>query len=293
VTVRPRRPPSARAARRRPPRHRRPWLWLAVLAVPVVVLVVAKLSGAFSGDEKPARTTAAGPPPVRVTFPEGLRREEIARLLARGTRLSAGAYLAATGPAARGARLAGRDRPTSLEGFLFPATFLVGSKTTVADIVDEQVSAYEGNAAMVGYGYARSRNLTPYDVLIIASMVEREVRDPRERPVVAGIIYNRLRRGMRLQIDATVLYALGSWTAQLTPSALDVDSPYNTRRHAGLPPGPISNPGLASLKAAAHPSRTRYLYYVARNDGTGRHYFSDTLAQFERDIARARTNAGR
>jgi UPF0755 protein len=293
VTVRPRRPPSARADRRRPPRRPRPWLWLAVLAVPLVVLVVAKLSGAFSGDDKPARTTATGPPPVRVTFPEGLRREEIARILARRTGLSAGAYLAATGPSARGARLAGRDRPTSLEGFLFPATFLVGTKTTVADIVDEQVAAYEANAATVGYRYARSRNLTRYDVLVIASMVEREVRDPRERPVVAGIIYNRLRGGMPLQIDATVLYALGSWTAPLTPSALGVDSPYNTRRHTGLPPGPISNPGLASLKAAAHPSRTRYVYYVARNDGTGRHYFSATLAQFERDIARSRANAGR
>jgi len=264
-----------------------------VLAVPAIVLVVAKLSGAFSGDDGPTATTTAGPAPVRVSFPEGMRREEIARMLARRTQLSERAYLAATGPSARGARLAGRDRPTSLEGFLFPATFLVGGKTTVADIVDEQVAAYEANAAMVGYRYARSRNLTRYDVLIIASMIEREVRDPREREVVAGIIYNRLRRGMPLQIDATVLYALGSWTATLDRARLNVDSPYNTRRHVGLPPGPISNPGLASLKAAAHPRRTSLLYYVARNDGTGRHYFSSTLAQFERDIARSRANAGR
>jgi uncharacterized YceG family protein len=230
---------------------------------------------------------------VSVTFPEGLRREEIARLLAQKTRLSEAAYLAATAPSARGARLAGRSDPTSLEGFLFPATYLVGKRTTVKDLVNAQVSAYEGAAATVGYAYARSRNLTRYDVLVIASMIEREVQDPRERPVVASVIYNRLRRRIPLQIDATVLYALGSWTVKLDSSSLAVRSPYNTRRVVGLPPGPISNPGLASLKAAAHPARTRYLYYVARNDGTGRHYFSSTMAQFERDIARSRENAGR
>ncbi len=294
MTVRPRRPPPPGAAPRRPNRRRRrPWLWLLVLAVPAAILVIAELSGAFSGDDSPRTTPAAVPPPVSVTFPEGLRREEIAAVLARRTRLSAGAYLAVTAPSARGARLAGRDRPTSLEGFLFPATYLIGRRTTVADLVNAQIAAYQGASATVGYAYARSRNLTKYDVLIIASMIEREVQDPRERALVSGVIYNRLRRGIPLQIDATVLYALGSWTAKLDDSTLNVRSPYNTRRVVGLPPGPISNPGLASLKAAAHPARTSYLYYVARNDGTGRHYFARTLPQFDRDIVRSHANAGR
>ena len=287
MTVRPRRPPPGGAPRRRPPRRRRPWLWLLVLAVPAAVLVIGKLTGAFSGEEGPATTTASVPPPVGVTFPEGLRREEIARLLARDTRLSASAYLAATGPSARGARLAGRDAPTSLEGFLFPARYLIGRRTTVADLVNAQVSAYEGASATVDYRYARSRHLTRYDVLIIASMIEREVQDPRERALVSSVIYNRLRRRIPLQIDATVLYALGSWTAKLDQSTLSVRSPYNTRQVVGLPPGPISNPGLASLTAAAHPKRTSYLYYVARNDGTGRHYFTDSYEQFLVDKAKA------
>jgi UPF0755 protein len=128
-------------------------------------------------------------------------------------------------------------------------------------------------------------------VLTIASMVEREVQVPAERAVVAGVIYNRLRQGMRLDIDATVRYAVGSWTAPLSRSDLAIDSPYNTRRYAGLPPGPIANPGLASIRASARPRITPYLYYVAREDGTGRHYFATTLEEFNRLVARARRNA--
>jgi peptidoglycan lytic transglycosylase G len=236
-------------------------------------------------------TTTAEPPPISVTFPEGLRREDMARILSERTRLSADAYLAATGPSRRGARLAGSGRPTSLEGFLFPATYLVGSRTTVDDLVTAQLDAYRARVAGVDYRYARSRNLTPYDVLIIASMVEREVQVPGERAVVAGVIYNRLRRRMRLDIDATVRYAIGSWTAPLTRSDLEIDSPYNTRRYSGLPPAPISSPGLASIRAAAHPRITQYVYFVARADGSGRHYFATTIDQFNRAVARADRNA--
>jgi UPF0755 protein len=236
-------------------------------------------------------TTTAEPAPISVTFPEGLRREDIASIVAERTSLSGDAYLQATGPGRRGQRLAGTGRPTSLEGFLFPATYLVGTRTTVEDIVSAQLDAYRAAVASVSYRYARSRNLTPFDVLIIASMVEREVQVPAERAVVAGVIYNRLRQGMRLDIDATVRYAVGSWTAPLTRSDLAIDSPYNTRRYAGLPPGPISNPGLASIRASARPRITHYLYYVAREDGTGRHFFARTLEEFDRLVARARRNA--
>ena len=142
----------------------------------------------------------------------------------------------------------------------------------------------------MNYRYAQSRNLTKYDVLTIASMIEREVAVARERPLVASVIYNRLRAGMRLDIDATVQYAVGEWKEELSNSDLNVDSPYNTRRYAGLPPGPISNPGKDSIRAAARPVQTPYLYYVARNDGSGRHYFSSTPEQFERDVQRSRAN---
>ena len=122
-------------------------------------------------------------------------------------------------------------------------------------------------------------------------MVEREAQVGAERPLVAAVIWNRLRQGMMLQIDATVQYALGEHKAVLTYDDLKVDSPYNTYLHFGLPPTPIANPGLASLQAAADPAAVDYLYYVARGDGTGRHYFSSTYSQFLSDKAKAQSAA--
>ena len=113
---------------------------------------------------------------------------------------------------------------------------------------------------------------------------------PSERATVAGVIYNRLQNHMRLDIDATVQYAVGAWRP-LTAADLMSDSPYNTRRFPGLPPGPIASPGLASLQAAAHPRRSKFLYYVARDDGTDRHYFATTIKQFEALKAKGRANA--
>ena len=161
---------------------------------------------------------------------------------------------------------------------------------TARDLVDLQVEAYEANTAEVNYRYARSRNLTEFDVLIIASMIEREVAVARERPLVASVIYNRLRQGMRLDIDATVQYAVGEWKEELTRGDLATDSPYNTRRYSGLPPGPIASPGKDSIRAAARPAQTPYVYYVARNDGSGRHFFSSTAEQFAIDVERSRAN---
>jgi UPF0755 protein len=286
---------AGRHHHRRPPRRAsggRTLLWLLLF----LVLAGAAVAGAMrlaGGDDAPvAQTTAPAEVPVRVTFPEGLRREEIAAIVAERTGIAADAYLRLTGAGPRGARLAGASRPTSLEGFLFPATYDVFSATTAQDLVDQQVRAYEDNTAGIDYRYARSKNLTDYDVLILASMVEREVRVPAERKIVAGVMYNRLRNRMRLDIDATVQYALGEWKPELTAADLAVDSPYNTRRFPGLPPGPICNPGIAAIAAAANPARVPYLYYVARNDGTGRHYFATTPEEFEQAVARARANGG-
>ena len=261
---------------------------LGLLAVAALVVVGGVVAWRVARDPAPAPATVPAPTPL--TFPEGLRREDMARLLDEKTNLSGQEYLDLTKPGPDGARLAGRTAATSLEGFLFPATYGIGRDTTVAFLVDRQVQAYEMNLATVDMSDARSKNLTPYDVLIIASMVEREVVVPSERATVAGVIYNRLRNRMRLDIDATVQYAVGAWRP-LTAADLTSDSPYNTRRFPGLPPGPISNPGLASLRAAAHPRRSKYLYYVARQDGTHRHYFARTIEEFDQLKAKARANA--
>ncbi len=287
-----RRPPTGEeppARRRRTPGGGRTLLWLGLIVVMVVAVGWALARGSFGdGDPAPAQEQAA--PTSTLLIREGLRREDVAALLDKETSLSGDRYLALTGPGARGRALAGTDRPTSLEGFLFPATYELPEDATARDLVDLQVEAYEANTADVNYRYAQSRNLTKYDVLTIASMIEREVAVARERPLVASVIYNRLRAGMRLDIDATVQYAVGEWKEELSNSDLNVDSPYNTRRYAGLPPGPISNPGKDSIRAAARPVQTPYLYYVARNDGSGRHYFSSTPEQFERDVQRSRAN---
>src|SRR5207244_4059866 len=149
-----------------------------------------------------------------------------------------------------------------LEGFLFPSTYDV-KRGPVTALVAKQLAAFKQRFATVDLRAARRVNLTPYDVLIIASLVEREANVAREPALVAAGIYNRLRAHMFLGIDASNRFALGKWSGALTRPELASASPYNTRNHKALPPGPIGNPGLAAIEAAAHPTRTRYLYYVA------------------------------
>jgi UPF0755 protein len=299
VTTGSRRPPasSGRSYRRygrsgRGPRRGRTLLWLLLVVVMVVAVGWALARNASDDDATPAAAGTTTLPVQRLLIREGLRREDVARLLDQETSISGDRYRAVTGPGARGRALAGTKRPTSLEGFLFPATYDITSETTAEQLVDEQLEAYKANTADVNYRYAKARNLTRFDVLTIASMIEREVAVASERPLVASVIYNRLHAGMRLDIDATVQYAVGEWKKTLTAADLATNSPYNTRRFGGLPPGPIASPGKDSIRAAAHPAPTQYLYYVARNDGSGRHYFSRTPAQFEADVARAQANGG-
>lgn len=266
-------------------------VWLAVIVVLVAAAGLALARGQFSDDPAPAAVDTSTVPVQRLLIREGLRREDIAALLDTETTMSGAAYLKATAPGPRGRALAKTSKPTSLEGFLFPATYDITPDTTVTQLVDLQVQAYKDNTANINYAYARSKNLTKFDVLILASLIEREVALPKERRIVAGVLYNRLKARMRLDIDATTQYAIGEWKAELTAADLATKSPYNTRLYAGLPPGPICNPGLDAIAAAARPARHAYLYYVARNDGTEGHYFSSTPAQFEKDVARSRANA--
>jgi UPF0755 protein len=229
---------------------------------------------------------------VNVTFPEGLRREDMADIVAEQTSIPAEDYLAATAPGPRGRALAKTKEPTSLEGYLFPATYEVNKLTTAEDLVQRQLDAFEVNSAGLDYSYATERNLTPHEVLSIAAMVEREVQLPEEREIVAGVIYNRLRNGMLLGIDATVQYAAGEWKSEITAADLQSDSPYNTRKFFGLPPGPIASPGIASIVAAARPQEHDFLYYVAKSDGSGAHSFARTEAEFQEQVAEFRANSG-
>ena len=223
------------------------------------------------------------PPPVElktvtVTIPEGYSREQTAQL-AKEAGLK-GSYLKAS---------AGH------EGFLFPDTFELEKGAPVADLVQLQLQDFKRRIAGVDMGYARSKNLTTRDVVTIASMVEREAQLESERSLIAAVIYNRLHEGMPLGIDATIRFATGNFEEPLTESELAVDSPYNTRLNAGLPPGPIGSPGLASLEAAAHPAKVDYLFYVVKPGACGEHSFSSSEAQFEADVARydeAREAAG-
>jgi peptidoglycan lytic transglycosylase G len=231
------------------------------------------------------------PKPFRIVFPEGFTRRQMAdRITAvdaialhkRGVRprLSESAYLNAT---AGKTRVPGFGRTRyRYEGFLFPATYDFFKNTPSKQLVSDQLDAFQENWANVNLRYARRKNLTPYDVLIIASMIEKEAQAPRERPLVAAVVYNRLHARMPLQLDATIRYGLDiPPTESLHESQLHDPSPYNTRVHTGLPPTPIANPGLASIQAAAHPAKVDYLYFVRKPDKV-HHFFTSSYTAFRK-----------
>jgi UPF0755 protein len=231
------------------------------------------------------------PATIKVAIPEGSTlKQEAAIAAAKVPTITVPKYLKVTKVRPLPFQLQGYQPGATLEGVLFPATYDVAPGTTATMLVNKQLSAFDSYFAGVDLTRAAKANLTAYDVVIIASMIDREVLVPAERPLVAAVIWNRLKKRMPLQIDATVLYALGVNKPVVTLKDLKVDSPYNTYLHRGLPPTPISNPGLAALKAAAAPAAVDYLYYVARNDGTGRHYFTSSYEQFLVDQAKAKAN---
>ena len=258
-----------------------------VLMIWLVTLAVGSIRG--SAPKRPA--APATPRPLRILFPEGFTRREMAERvtavdkIARrerhvSPRLSASRYLAVTASSPMPGRFAGDGKRRSLEGFLFPATYDFTPTTTSKQLVQRQLTTFRRKWTQVDLRYARSRNLTPYDVLIIASMVEKEVIAPEERGLVAGVIYNRLHNRMALQIDATTRYGFDvPPTEPLRQSQLQSLNPYNTRRVVGLTPTPIANPGLASMQAAAHPTKTNYLFFVRKPDMI-HHFFTASEAEF-------------
>ena len=296
VTLPPAEPPEP-PSRARPGRGRvlaRRFVAIALLAGffgLALWLGVTALGRTSREAEPPPPTTTAPPPPpsLRIVFPEGFTRKQMVqrvgavRKIAQQKRkitptMTQKGYDAATLMAKPPAAF--RPDAKGIEGFLFPATYEFTQKTTAREFVADQVRFFTQNWAKVDLREARSKNLTPYDVLIIASMVEKETIAPEERKLVAAVIYNRLKARMPLGIDATIRYGLDvPGTEPLRQSHLRSDSPYNTRNRQGLPPTPIANPGLASLQAAAKPGKVDYLFFVRKPDKV-HHFFTASESEF-------------
>lgn len=215
-----------------------------------------------------------------LTIPEGLSRSEIAPVVEEAG--LEGDYEQATrrapmlDPSEYGA-----EDAESLEGFLFPASYELDRGATVDDLVKRQLRQFQEEFRGVDLSAAEEANLTEYDILTIASMVEREAQVASERRTIAGVIYNRLQQDIPLGIDATTRFALDNWTEPLTESDFAASGEYDTRANLGLPPGPIGNPGKQSMAAAANPEQTDYLYYVFKPGSCGEHVFTETLEEHE------------
>ena len=298
-------PLSESPSRQRPSRGRIAARRIVALVVLVgglavaVWIVVSALGSVGGGDEKTAKPVVPVAPPVlKIIFPEGFTRQQMAERIkavnqiARTKRkinpkLTSKAYLGATASSKIPATFAKDSKRRNLEGFLFPSTYQFEPQTTSRQLVNRQLQAFEENWAKVDLGYAKSKNLTPYDVLIIASIVEKEVIAPEERALVAAVIYNRLKAGMNLGIDATTRYGLNvPGTEPLRRSQLESDNPYNTRNPniTGLTPTPIANPGFASMQAASHPAKVDYLFFARKPDKI-HHFFTASEQEFNEYLA--------
>src|SRR3954471_6838052 len=219
-----------------------------------------------------------------ITIPEGFTTAQITPLLAKTLKVPVDSVNAAVRDTALLARL---DVPTpTLEGYLFPDTYAFPIGTTARQAVQEMVYDFERRWKPEWDAKASALQINRNDLVTMASIVEREARLPEERPVIAAVYYNRLRKGMLLQADPTVQYALGHHVGRVLYKDLQVKSPYNTYINKGLPPGPIGAPGAASLAAAANPATVPYLYFVASPDG--HHEFRMTLAEHTNAIRQVR-----
>lgn len=222
-----------------------------------------------------------------VAIPEGTTAEQIARLLDEKRVVDGRRFLALVRDPAL-IRAVGVEAET-LEGYLFPETYRVTKRMGAEGIIRAMVAAFHRVYAPALDERSRELGLTRHQVVTMASMIEKETSLETERPLVAAVFHNRLRIGMPLQSDPTVIYALPRFTGTLRRTDLAVDSPYNTYRQRGLPPGPIANPGRAALMAVLFPARTTALYFVSKNDGS--HAFSATLQQHNRAVARYQRRA--
>ncbi len=218
---------------------------------------------------------------IWVTIPEGFTARQIAQRLERaGIGPASGFERAFRG----GSIVLDGTHTRSLEGYLFPSTYLVPTDASPNQVVKLLVDQFRKELPADARARARALHVSVPQAVTVASLVEREAKIDSDRPLIAGVIYNRLRLGMPLQVDATIEYALPHHKTELSFADLGVDSPYNTYIHNGLPPTPIANPGLPSLEAALHPAKTGYLYYVYC--GAGRHAFANTMTEHQTNVAR-------
>ena len=217
---------------------------------------------------------------VEVTFPEGLELREVAQITAESLGVSARSFVkrAESGEYSLPPYLPGGT--DTVEGFLFPKTYEVPVNASVGQVIATLLGQFEAEVEGLPWGRAKSLGVSPYEVVIIASMIEREASVDRDRSKVAAVIYNRLDDGMRLQIDATVQYAIPGENRILTFDDYEYPSPYNTYLNDGLPPSPVAQPGLASLEAALNPADVDFLYYLLVEENTGRHAFFESEAEF-------------
>lgn len=257
-----------------------------------------QLSAAMTIPEIAYGLTEAPPAEITISIPEGWRREQIADWIdAQGDLPFTGAdfLLASSGPAALPLETGfSVELPTgaTLEGFLFPDTYRLEIDATATDLVARMVGTFEERVTPELRNEASAQRISLYEVVTVASIVEREAAVPDERPTVASVYLNRLAEGMLLEADPTVQYAMGYqadtgdwWNLGLTQADYyEVDSPYNTYLYPGLPPGPIASPGLDAIEAVIHPAETPYFYFRATCDGSGRHNFAVT---FEEHVANA------
>jgi UPF0755 protein len=253
----------------------------AVVAAAAATLAFASAAGSA----QPAPVT------LRIVFPEGFsvrqmadRVSEVRKIAIRKRkvtpRLTGVAYKAATSRARAPQPFRRFLKRRSVEGFLFPALYAFTNDTPASELVAQQLAAFQARWSTIDLRRARAKNLNAYDVLIIASMIERETAASEERRLVSAVIYNRLKKDMPLGIDATLRYGLGiPGTRPLTKRQLANRTPYNTRLFKGLPPTPIGNPGVPSMRAAAQPAARNYLYYV-RKPNSIRHFFTASEEEF-------------
>lgn len=241
-------------------------------------------------DEEAMAVLAAGPvtPDADLVIPEGYTLAQTAAEVERSCGIPAGDFASAASDASAWADefpFLAEASTNSLEGYLFPKGYRVDDGATAEDIIRMMLSQYQQELSAIDLSDVQAKGYSARDVLIVASMVEKEVPCADQRADAASVVYNRLAIGMRLQMDSTVVYALGDSYAgdgTVTYSDLEVDSPYNTYKVDGLPPGPVCSPGADAIEAAAHPSDTDYLYFV-NADLDGRMAFSSSYEQFQAD----------
>lgn len=239
---------------------------------------------ALTKESKPIEAKSK-PGVISVTIPEGQSRPITAQLVKedgiKGNYMKATKKSKVLNPAEYGGKGA-----KNLEGFLYPDTWEYNTRKPVKNLVALQLRDFKKKIKKINMKYAKSKNLTVFDVVTIASMIEREAGVPKQRKLVSSVIYNRLHEGMTLGIDSTIRFATGNYEKPLTQSELESDSPYNTRTTPGLPPGPINSPGLAALNAAAHPAKTDFLFYVNNPNSCNELAFAKTEEEFLADAAR-------